>query len=188
MNRIPPLDPASATGRTKQLLDGVQARLGAVPNLFRVLGNSSAALDGYLQFSAALARGVVDAKVREQIALAVAEANACGYCLSAHAFIGAKAGLSEAEVADARRAQADAAKTDAMLKLARSVVVHRGDLADGDIATARAAGVTDVEIVEIVANVALNVLTNYVNHVARTVVDFPELIPGAIDPVPATRA
>ena len=188
MNRIPPVDPAAATGKTKQLFDGVQAKLGGVPNLFRVLGNAPAALDGYLQLSTALAGGGLNVRVREQIALAVAEANACGYCLSAHAFIGAKVGLSEADVADARRAQADAARTDAILKLARSVVVHRGEIADADFAKARAAGLTDGEIVETVANVALNILTNYVNHVALTVLDFPEVTPGAIAPAPALCA
>lgn len=187
MNRIIPLDPAAATGRAKQLFEGVQAKLGGVPNLLRVLGNAPAALDGYLQLSSALAGGGIHTKVREQIALTVAEANACGYCLSAHAFIGGKAGLSEAEVADARRAQAGAAKIDATLKFARSVVVHRGEVADADLAKARAAGLTDGEIVEVVAHVALNLLTNYVNHVARTAVDFPEVIPGAFDPALAPR-
>ena len=93
MNRITQLDPAQATGKTKQLFDGVQAKLGVVPNLFRVFGNSTAALEGYLNFSGALAGGVLNAKVREQIALAVAEINDCTYCRSSHTYIGGKAAL-----------------------------------------------------------------------------------------------
>lgn len=178
MNRIPQVDPVLATGKTRQLFDGVQAKLGVVPNLFRVLGNAPAALDGYLQFSGALARGSLGAKVREQIALAVGESNLCGYCLSAHTYIGGKVGLSEKEIVDARHANASTDHTDAILKLARSIVVQRGELADADLAAARSSGLTDEEIVETVANVALNILTNYVNHVARTVVDFPEVKPG----------
>jgi len=186
MNRITQLDPASATGKTKQLFDGVEAKLGIVPNLFRVLGNSPAALEGYLNFSAALAGGALSVKVREQIALAVAEGNLCSYCLSAHTFIGGKVGLSELEIAAARKSSASSDKTDAILKLALSVVVQRGEISDGALKAARTSGVTDAEIVETVANVAVNIFTNYVNHVARTVVDFPEVKPGDIaEPVEA---
>lgn len=173
MTRIPALDPATATGKQKTLLDAVQKKLGRVPNLMRTLAQAPAALDGYLALSGALASGSLDPKVREQIALTVAEANLCDYCLSAHSAIGGMVGLSTDEVAAARQATAGNQKTNAILKLARSIVVNRGELADGDLATARAAGVSDGEIVETTANVALNILTNYVNHVAQTVVDFP---------------
>lgn len=175
MNRINQLDPNSATGRTKQLFDGVQAKLGAVPNLFRVLGNSPAALEGYLNFSGALAGGTLSAKVREQIALAVAEINDCAYCRNAHAFIGDKVGLSEREITDARHVVATDERTAAILNLARNIVVQRGELSETEFKAARAARLTDAEIIETVANVALNILTNYVNHVAQTVVDFPEV-------------
>lgn len=186
MNRITQLDPTTATGRTRQLLDGVQARLGVVPNLFRVLGNSPAALEGYLNFSSALASGVLNARVREQIALAVAEGNLCSYCLSAHTFLGGKAGLSDQDIASARRSNAASDKTDAILKLALSILVQRGEISDGALKSARATGLTDAEIVETVANVAVNIFTNYLNHVARTVVDFPEVKPGeAIAPAEA---
>lgn len=176
-NRITQLDPAIATGKAKQLLDGVQAKVGAVPNLFRVLGNAPAALDGYLNLSGALASGVLNAKVREQIALAVGESNLCGYCLSAHTFIGNKAGLSECDITDARRATAGDPHVDAILKFARALVVQRGEISDSDLQAARAAGLSDGEIVEAIANVALNIFTNYLNHVAHTVVDFPEVKP-----------
>ena len=165
MNRITQLDPEQATGKVSELFGGVKRKLGAVPNLFRVLGG-------------ALAGGSLDAKVREQIALAVAESNLCGYCLSAHSFLAGKVGLRADEIGDARRAMAAAERTDAILKLARGIVLKRGDITDADFAKARQAGLTDGEIVETVANVALNIFTNYVNHVAHTVVDFPEVAPG----------
>jgi len=184
MNRITQLDPARATGKTRQLFDGVQTKLGGVPNIFRVLGNSPAALEGYLNFSGALAGGLLDARVREQIALVVAEGNSCSYCLSAHTFIGGKAGLTEKDMADARQTNAASGKADAVLKLALSILVQRGEISDGALQSARAAGLTDGEIVETIANVAVNIFTNYINHVARTVVDFPEVKPGEI---PATE-
>ena len=171
MNRITQLDPAQATGKTKQLFDSVQSKLGAVPNLFRVLGTAPAALEGYLN-------GSLNAKVREQIALVVAESNLCGYCLSAHTFLGGKVGLTDKDIADARHATAGTDKTDAILKLARSIVVQRGEVSDADLKQVRASGLTDGDIVETIANVVVNIFTNYVNHVARTVVDFPEVKPG----------
>jgi uncharacterized peroxidase-related enzyme len=177
MNRITQLDPAIANGKTKQLFDGVQAKLGSVPNLFRVFGNSAAALEGYLNFSGALASGVLNAKVREQIALAVAEINDCSYCRSAHTYIGGKVGLTAREIAAARKVVATDNHTAAILTLVRNIVVRRGELSESEFKVARAAGLTDAEIVETVANVALNILTNYVNLVAQTVVDFPEVKP-----------
>ena len=87
MTRIAQLDPQTATGPAKTLFEGVQKKLGVVPNLIRVLGNAPAALQGYLSFSAALADGSFSSKLREQIALTVAETNHCAYCLSAHSFI-----------------------------------------------------------------------------------------------------
>lgn len=180
MNRITPIDPVQSSGKTKQLFDAVQSKLGLVPNLVRVLGAAPAALEGYLNLSGALAGGNLNAKVREQIALTVAESNLCGYCLSAHTFIGGKVGLTSTDIASARHSNAVADKTDAILKLARSIVVQRGEVSDGDLGKAREAGLTDGDIVETIANVAVNIFTNYVNHVARTVVDFPEVKPGDI--------
>jgi uncharacterized peroxidase-related enzyme len=177
-SRIQPVDPQDATGKTRRLLDQVRAKIGLVPNLFRVLANAPVALEGYVNFSAALAGGTLNDRIREQIALAVAESNLCGYCRSAHAFLGQRAGLADDEIANAIRASASDPQTDAILKLARAIVVQRGEVSDSDLRRARIAGLTDGEVVETVANVALNIFTNYINHVARTAVDFPQVTPG----------
>ena len=126
MTRMTQLDPVQATGKTKQLFEAVQNKLGVVPNLFRILGVSPAALQGYLDFNDALATGSLNSKIREQISLVVAEGNMCTYCLSAHTFIAGKVGLSEKDIADARHARAATQKIDAILKLARNLVVQRG--------------------------------------------------------------
>ncbi|MGD9902771.1 MAG: carboxymuconolactone decarboxylase family protein [Vicinamibacterales bacterium] len=178
MERIAPLEPTIATGAVKPLFDGVQAKLGAVPNLFRVLGTAPAALSGYLNLSGALASGSFDGRLREQIALTVAETNHCGYCLSAHTFIGARLGLTEQAIADARHAVASTPRTDAILKLARAIVVCRGELGHGEFEAARAAGLTDGDVIETIANVAVNIFSNYVNHIAGTPIDFPEVTLG----------
>jgi uncharacterized peroxidase-related enzyme len=173
-NRIPPLDPARATGAIRRLFTEIRAKFALVPNLFRVFANAPAALEGLMGLSAALARGALDEKTREQLALAVAESNLCAYCLSGHTALAAKIGLSRVEIEDAIRASAADARTDAILKLARSIVVQRGELTDEDLVLARAAGLSDAEIVETVANVALNIFENYMSHVARVAIDFPQ--------------
>ena len=179
MSRIKTIDPAATTGPAKALFEGVQAKLGTVPNLFRVLGNAPAALNAYLGSSAALTGGVLGAKQREQIALAVAEINQCGYCLSAHTFIGSKLGLTEQDILAARSAQATDPRTNAILELARNIVVQRGEIGVDGLERARVAGLTDAEIVETIANVALNIFSNYVNHIAGTDIDFPKVKPGS---------
>jgi uncharacterized peroxidase-related enzyme len=174
MSRITALDPVNVTGKTAELFTAVKSKLGVVPNLMRTLGQSPAALEAYLGFSGTLATGVLAPKVREQIALAVAETNACDYCLAAHSLIGKGAGLTPDAITAARRVEAADPKTDALLKFAAAVVETRGLVSDGALAQVRTAGANDAEIIETIAHVALNIFTNYTNHVAQTVVDFPK--------------
>lgn len=173
MSRIQPVNHEESTGKTKELLDAVQSKLGFAPNMMKTMANSPAVLDAYLKFSDALSHGTLNGKVREQIALTAAEINNCGYCASAHTAIGKMVGLNEDSILAARQANAADAKTDAALKFARNLVVNRGQSSDADLEAVKAAGFTDGEIGEIVANVALNVFTNYFNETARTDVDFP---------------
>ncbi len=173
-NRIQPVDPARATGSIGRFFAEIRAKFALVPNLFRVLANAPVALEGLMSLSAALAGGALDEKTREQLALAIAESNLCAYCLSAHTAVAAKIGLNRAEIDRAIRASAADVRTDAILKLARAIVVQRGELTDADLAHARAAGLSDGEIVETVANVALNIFENYMSHVARVPIDFPQ--------------
>jgi len=155
-------------------LKAVNGMLGSVPNLFRVLAHAPAALDGYLGLSGALGKGTLDHKTRERLALVVAQANGCDYCLAAHSYIGANmAKLSADEIAAARAGKAADAKTQAALVFAQAVIASRGHAKPADIAAVRAAGWDNGAILEIVAHVALNTLTNYVNSVAQTPVDFP---------------
>jgi uncharacterized peroxidase-related enzyme len=173
-NRIQPVDPDRATGAIGRLFAEIRAKFALVPNLFRVLATAPAALEGFMSLGSALARGALDEKTREQLALAIAESNLCAYCLNSHKATAAKIGLNQLEIEDAIRARAADTRADAILKLARSIVVQRGELTDADLARARAAGLNDGEIVEAVANVALNIFENYMSHVARVPIDFPQ--------------
>lgn len=162
--------------KSQLLLDAVEKQLGVVPNLFRLVGSSTAALEGYLGLNSALGR-TLDAKTRERIALAVAQANGCDYCLSAHTYLGLNlAKIDDAEIALNRAGHSGDAKADAALVFARKVLDTRGRVSDADLAAVRLAGFSESQVIEIVASVALNVLSNYVNNVAQTDIDFPVVL------------
>lgn len=174
MARITQLTPETATGKAKVLLDNVQSKLGMVPNMTRAMANAPAVLDGYLALSGALAKGSLTAKIREQIALTVGQANGCDYCLAAHTALGKMQGLTADQIVDSRRGTSVDPKTDAILRFARTLVQERGVVGETDLINVRDAGLDDGDIAEVVANVALNTFTNYFNHVADTEVDFPQ--------------
>jgi uncharacterized peroxidase-related enzyme len=175
MQRITAVQPATATGKAKQLLDGVQAKIGMTPNMMKTMATAPAVLEAYLNFNGTLSTGVLNAKFREQIALAVAQANSCEYCLSAHSAFGKMAGLSADEIRSSREARSQDPKRDAGLRFAQALVVERGLVSEQAVAAVKAAGFSEGEIAEIIAHVALNILTNYFNNTARTEVDFPKV-------------
>jgi uncharacterized peroxidase-related enzyme len=177
MSRITQIDPETATGRARVLLDAVKGKLGLVPNMTRAMANAPAVLDGYLQFSEALSNGTLSAQVREQIALAVAQANGCDYCLAVYSAVGKTVGLTSDQIRDSRLGTAVGSRTDILIRFAHKVVDARGRLGDGDLHEFRKAGFDEGAIAEVVANVALHVFTNYFNQVAETDIDFPEAEP-----------
>ncbi|MDR7369318.1 carboxymuconolactone decarboxylase family protein [Flavobacterium aquidurense] len=174
MTRLTALNPEEATGKTKDLFNAVQAKLGVVPNMMRTMGNSPAVLEGYLNLSGALSHGKIGAKTGELLALAISESNSCDYCLAAHTFIGEKLVKAAPEVLHAARTGNSAdPKTAAILKFAKTLISKNGLVNDEDVNIVRNAGVSDAEIAETVGHVALNILTNYFNNTANTEVDFP---------------
>ncbi|MEM1049071.1 MAG: carboxymuconolactone decarboxylase family protein [Pseudomonadota bacterium] len=175
MSRIPtPAIIADAPTASQPLLQGVEKTLGSVPNLFRIVSNSPAALEGYLGLNGALGKGALNAATRERIALAIANTNGCDYCNSAHTFLAKTlAKLDDAEIAANRAGSSTDAKAHAAVAFAVKVATSRGRVSDTDVSAVKAAGYSDGEVVEIVAHVALNVLTNYVNEALGTEIDFP---------------
>jgi uncharacterized peroxidase-related enzyme len=177
MNRIRQLNPGTARGKAKDLFRVVKRKLGFVPNNFRVLANSPAVLRGFLSLEEALEGATLSQRLREQISLTVSEIHSCAYCLSAHSFMGRYAGLNAEEITDTRLAAGSDEKSDAVLSLARTIVLERGQLEEKTLRAAREANLSDGEIVEIVATVVLTTLTNYINEIADTEIDFPEVLP-----------
>lgn len=173
MSRITLVDPAHATGRTSEQLSEIRSAFGVVPNMFRAVANSPAALASMWGSFGALGGGRLGAKLGEQIAVAIADRNDCGYCLAAHTALGRKAGASAQEMADAQAGRSADPRTAAALAFALAVVERRAQIEPGDVDALRKAGFDDGEIVEIVAHVALNLFTNYVNVALDVPLDFP---------------
>lgn len=183
MSRFRLLEPQQAESNARELLEGVQNKLGRLPNMFKAMANSPATLEAYLSVGNALERGKLSAQLREQIALAVAELNSCQYCLAAHTAIGKMVGLSKDEILNNRRAQSSDRSVSSALTFVAALVTKHGNVSEDDVAQVRDAGFDDGQIAEIVTTVVLNILTNYFNLTADTPVDFPKMEPLA----PAVR-
>jgi uncharacterized peroxidase-related enzyme len=173
MSRIELVNPSTAEGDAGKLLEQIHGAFGVVPNMFRAVANSPAALQSMWGAFGALGGGTLGARLGEQIAVAIADRNDCEYCLAAHTALGRKAGASAQEMAAAQAGESSDPKTAAALKFAIAVVEKRAHVGEADVAALRAAGFADGEIVEVMAHVALNLFTNYVNVAFAVPLDFP---------------
>ncbi len=164
----------AAPEKSQGLLNAVNAQLGSVPNLFRLVANSPASLEAQLGFAGALGKGALTAATRERIALVVAEINGCNYCLSAHSYLGKNlAKLDDAEITANRSGGSNDPKADVAVRFAAKLVRERGQVSEADVSAVKLAGYTDAQLIEIIAHVALNTFTNYVNEALKTDIDFP---------------
>ncbi|QAY85661.1 carboxymuconolactone decarboxylase family protein [Pseudomonas arsenicoxydans] len=170
MSRITALSLENATEATRPLLEGVQKKIGFLPNVFKTLAHAPAVLSAYLQQSVALSKTSLSATEKEAVFLATSQANGCDYCLAAHTLFAGKAGLSAQDILSARQGQ-----LNAFAALARQITESRGHLSNEQIEAARAAGIDDAKIIEVVAHVASQTLTNYLNNLALTDIDFPAI-------------
>ena len=173
MSRIKAIDRRAVVGKTKERLDELQDEYGMIPNIFLAMANAPAVLEGYLACCTALRGGVLPASLREQIALAVSESNHAEYCLAAHAAIGRSIGLSEETIADARKGFSTNRGTEAVLRFAQELVTNRGRIKNEDFTRLRNAGYQNDEIIEVIANVAMTLFTNYFNQAIQTDSDLP---------------
>ena len=177
MSRLESTSVKSATGELKRTYDAIEGMLGGVPAMFQAIGNSPAALSGYIGTLTALSGGSLSDKEREAVALAVAESNNCSYCLSAHTALGQGAGMTESETCEIRFGQIQKPKCKELVEFVSAVLKTKGAVSDADLASVRAAGYTDNQITEILLTIAINYFTNIFNQVNRTVVDFPVVFP-----------
>jgi uncharacterized peroxidase-related enzyme len=175
MARIKIVDPAQATSKSKELLTALENSIKSVPNLAKALANSPAALKAWMEFDGALAKGSLDPKLRQEIALAVGQKNSCEYCVSAHTTIGKLTGLTDQQILSSRQGQGTSPKATAALMFARQLLEKRGQVTASSVQELRNQGFTDGEIAEIIAHVALNIFTNYFNIAVDVDVDYPRV-------------
>lgn len=173
MPRINPVNATTTDADTNATLGAIKAKIGMVPNLYATFAQSPSVLNGFLTLSDSLSKGALTTAQREIVALATAQANQCHYCVSAHTLLGKNAGLSADSILAARNGKAADAQDNAVATLAAALVEARGSVSDADVAAARNGGLDDARIVEVIAHVALNVMTNFTNNVAQTDIDFP---------------
>lgn len=168
MSRITVLSEELTPEASRPMLAGVKQAFGMVPNVFKVLAHSPAALNTYLQFHQANEAGTLSAKQREIVSLAVSQYVGCEYCTAVHSMFGGKLGLTGEELHSARDGT-----LDAYAIFARELTASRGQVSDAVLATARAGGLSDAVIIEIIAQVALLTFSTLLNNVAKTTLDFP---------------
>ena len=159
--------------QSQELLASVKKMLGSTPNIFTTMAHSSATLGFFVGALGVMGNSKLSGSLREQIAVAVAGANSCDYCASAHTALGKMNKVSEQELAANLQAKSSDAKIQAALTFARKIVALRGHVTDADVTAIRVAGFSESEVVDIVTVVGINIFTNYFNHVAGTAVDFP---------------
>ena len=174
MSRVS-IQPQAVPAASQPLLDQIQQAFGATPNMFKAVSNSPAALQSMWGFFGALGKGTLGARLGEQLAVAIANANRCEYCLAAHTVLGQNAGATGADMAAAQVGRSDDPRTAAALAFALTVVGQRAQVDDADFTNLRTAGFDDGQIVEIMAHVALNLFTNYINVALDVPVDFPRV-------------
>lgn len=177
MPRIQPVPVETADPEVKEIYDTLKKKMGKVLNIFSIMGNSSNALKGFLALSGAASHSSINPKLQELMALAVAEANQCYYCLSAHTAGAKGVGFAEADIIKARKGEASDPKAEAILRFAKVVAEKRGKIGDADIAALRKAGVSDKEIVDAILVIIVNMFTNYFNNITDPDIDFPKAQP-----------
>ncbi len=173
MARICPVDQSNIDTDTRNILGVVRKKMGLVPNFIATMANSPAVLKAYLGLSRSLSMGVLSSRLREQIALIVSETNSCRYCVAAHTALSIGTGLTEHEIIEARQGISHCDKETVALIFAKQVLENNGHVTDKQMLSLFKAGYSNGEICEIIANVTLNLLTNYINLTAETEMDFP---------------
>jgi uncharacterized peroxidase-related enzyme len=168
-----PAHAAEAPQQAHQSLAAVEQMLGSIPNMFRLEAASPAALAAHVAYLGALSKGSLDGKTATRIAVAIANVNGCEYCNSAHTFLAQRQKLDDGELAANRAGTSNDPRAAAIVQLAVQIAQQRGHVSSADVAAAKAAGLSESDLVEIVSHVAINTFTNYLNTAFQTEIDFP---------------
>lgn len=173
MKNLETLTPDQAPALSQEIFGAIKKNIGMLPNLYATIGNSGHALKATLAIGETLASGEFTDKEREVIALAVAQANDCDYCLAAHTAIGQSLGFTLEDTVAIRSGEAADDKLRTLATLSASITETRGFPGQEKIDAFFDAGYSQAALAELIVLVGLNTITNYTNHIAGTTVDFP---------------
>ena len=166
MPRIEPIEISAATGAAAELLQELSSRGGEPGPMVRAMANAPVVLRSYLDLNRAVKRSHIDRRVSERVNLAVHEWLGCAYCLAAHTRAARELGLSELDIELARQGTATDPKVAALVAYGQQLIAAPGEVTDEQVTGLREYGYTDEQIAEIVALVALQLLTGAFNLVA----------------------
>lgn len=173
MSRIEPVSEGHAEPSAQPILNMIQKRFGRLPNMFQNMANSPATLQAFASLSECCEKTSLPPKLRHEIELVMAEANACTYCIAAHSQLAKAMRFTEQDILQARRGIANDPKSQAILSFCKAVVEKKGSVSDQEVQLLRDQGVSDKELCEILLVINFNMFTNYFNKIADTEVDFP---------------
>ncbi len=154
--------------------ENLKKSIGKVPNLYAAIGNSANALNSYLAFVQAQAKGTVRAKDREAIYLIVSQLNGCEYCLASHTLSAIRNGWTEEQTLLLRAGKLEEGHWPVLYKLIQSVIENKGEVADKILDEYFAAGNTERNLMDVMTLINVMTYTNYMFRLMKVPVDFPE--------------
>jgi len=175
MEAIQVLSLEQAPEKSKHSLESIKKKFGKIPNIFAIMAYSPSTLEAFLSFKETLSKGELTSNEQEAIALAVAQQNKCDYCLAAHSAVSKSLGISQEEILRNRKGDSTDSRVEALLDLTRNIVATNGNPSEGNIDAFISAGYSKGVLLEVIGFVGLNLFTNYVNHIAKTPIDFPKV-------------
>jgi AhpD family alkylhydroperoxidase len=163
----------SAPADAREQLEGAQAKLGFIPNLYAGMANSPAMLKIYLNFAEQLAQFGELTPVEQQVAyLTISAENGCIYCVGAHSVLASMVDIPEDTLAELRAQQPlSNPKLNAVRNLALALIKHRGWLPENELDDFTTAGFNQSHLLEVITILGQKTMSNYFNHIAQTPLD-----------------
>ena len=174
MARLPVVTHDQADEHTRKTYDAITSKFGMVPNIFKGMANSPAALAAYLALDDMIAGGSFTAVEQNVVRMVVSQYNGCEYCIAAHTMGLGAAGMGEEDILNVRRGRAEDPKLAALIAFTGKVLETKGFVSNGDLEAFKSVGYADRHAAEITVLIAQKTLSNFFNHINETDLDLPE--------------
>jgi alkylhydroperoxidase family enzyme len=83
--------------------------------------------------------------------------------------------FDDAEITANRSGASNDIRADAAVRFAAKLARERGQVSEADVEDIKRAGYSNTEIVEVIANVAINVFAKIINEALKTDIAFPRI-------------